>query len=617
VFRALATANAFATAGWDVTVLTIDRRTVQIQYGSDDALEKHVDSRVVVHRLKFPEPLRELDLSRWPRGRVVSDVAWSSAALRASRLDFPENVYGAWRRHLEGAAGKVHAAHPVDLTIGTANPNVDLVAGWYLHRRHGVPYVVDHRDSWSLDLYRDRRAFPADSRAGRWERRLLAGADEIWFVNEPIRSWYAREFPDRAAAMHVVANAYDGDVPGEVEAAREAIGRTALPVPEAAERGLTFGYLGTVYGPIPLRQALEGWRRARATDPLVARSRLEIHGRLGHYGVPDSDASALIAEFSGDGVDILGPVPKTEVASAYARLDVLLLILSSGRYVTSGKVFEYAATGLPVVSLHDPESAATSVMSGSPSWVAARSLDVDDLAAAISAGARLALDRTPARAAATVEWARRFERSQQLAPRIAALIDLVRRTDLEIDAEPRPAPAVRETGTVAAASSPGPRRVLLVVGSDQPADTVLAEAVGDAGLGRLFGASAEVDLVCRRAPSSTPAGVDHVHVARGDDLWQRLAGTPGYRNLAERADRSVPGRVLLSLSPADDGRLLWRAVRADAAAEASARAADVVVAVDRAANRTAWEWRCRGVAREAVVGVHAAARLLEAAGSPR
>lgn len=415
VYRAVATANAFAEAGWDVTVLTADRRLFETQLGTDLALERRVHPSITVRRLKFSWHRGEPDLARWSRARVTSNLGWSWLTARTSTIDFPEAAYGRWRRTLATAAHEVHAAHPVDLVIGTANPYVDFVPGWELHRRHGVPYVLDYRDSWSLDLYQDQRAFSRRSRAGRWEQRLLAGAAEVWFVNEPIRSWYAREFPALKAKMRVVANGYDGDVAADVDAARE----------ERADDGqLVFGYLGTIYGPIPMREMLLGWRRARELSPEVARARLVLRGHLGHFGQPDQHTVDLLAEFADDGVTFGGPVSKTEVAKVYGSVDVLVLVLSGGRYVTSGKVFEYAATGLPIVSVHTADSAAVSVLTGHPSWVLTEGMSTEEIARALIAGAEAARSTSAERLAAARRWASQYSRTTQLAPRIAALTEL-------------------------------------------------------------------------------------------------------------------------------------------------------------------------------------------------
>jgi glycosyltransferase involved in cell wall biosynthesis len=412
VYRALATANAFAEAGWDVTVLTADRRLFETQLGADVALERRIHPGITVRRLAFSWHRGEPDLARWSRARVTSNLGWSWLAAKTSAVDFPEPVYGGWRRTLASAAHQVHAAHPVDLVIGTANPYVDFIPGWELHRTDGVPYVLDYRDSWSLDLYHDVRAFGRHSRAGRWEARLLADAAEVWFVNEPIRAWYRREFPQHAATMQVVANGYDDDIGTAVAAARE---RRDLTEP------LTFGYLGTVYGTIPLREMLLGWRRARELSPDVAAARLVLRGHLGHFGDPDPRTMGLLEEFAADGVTFAGPVSKTEVAETYAGFDALLLVLSGGKYVTSGKVFEYAATGLPIVSVHTADSAAVNVLTGHPDWVMTEGMSPDDIARAVIAGAEAARRTTPHTMATAREWAGRYSRTNQLAPRIRAL----------------------------------------------------------------------------------------------------------------------------------------------------------------------------------------------------
>jgi hypothetical protein len=53
--------------------------------------------------------------------------------------------------------------------------------------------------------------------------------------------------------------------------------------------------------------------------------------------------------------------------------------------VTSGKVYEYVATGLPVASLIEAEHDARRVLAGYPRWYPAANQDPDALAAALLA----------------------------------------------------------------------------------------------------------------------------------------------------------------------------------------------------------------------------------------
>ncbi|MGC5616679.1 glycosyltransferase [Georgenia sp. Z1491] len=623
VYRALATANAFADAGWDVTVLTAPRELFTELFGADTSLEDRVHPAIRVLRVRQELAHIETDLARYSRGRVASEPAWFSAFMRASEAGFPERVYGGWAGNLRAAAEQVHERHPVDLVLGTSNPHVDFVPGEHLARRFDVPYVLDYRDGWALDVTTGRRVSGERSRAWRTERELLLGAEEAWFVNAPIRDWYDATVPEVADRTHVVANGYDGDLGEEIDALRV----TAAPDDSAP---LTFGYLGTLYGSVPVRELLEGWRAARSRDEDVARARLVLRGHVGHQGAPDERTLAMLAEFAGDGVEHGGPVPRAEVAQVYAGFDVLALPLIPGRYVTSGKVFEHAATGLPVVSVHGPESAASSVLEGHPAWVLTESMSADDVADALVAGAALARSATPASVAATRDWARRYAREEQLAPRVAELGDIVARRAAELGL-PVPEVAAHEvparvlpdnTEAVESAAASGaddadvaaPRRFVLVVGSEDPADEVLARSAGAGDLAERLGSPespAHVTLVCRTAPRTPVAGVAVVHVIAEDrSPLAAIARSGRYRAIDAAARRSVPGRLLATLSPLDDTRTVWRAARSDATAEALAGQAGVAVAVDLPAVRTAWSWLRRGVVPAAVHGVAAAERLV-------
>lgn len=417
VYRALATANMFAAEGWDVTVLTASREVFEYQTGTDPELESRIDPRITVVRVPFNWDRGQPDLAKWSRTRVASNLLWTYTRSQRDRVAFPEAGYGSWRRSLVAATERVHREKPVNLVIGTANPNVDFTPGWHLNRNHKIPYVMDYRDTWHLDVYRDKRIGSPRSRSARMERRLLRNAAEAWFVNAPIRDWHAANYPERAEAFHVVANGFDQ------EFARQFVDHQPQRNGEAT--GLTFGYLGTMYGPMPLRESLEGWRLARSTSALMARSRLVIRGRLGHYAEPDPALLGLLEEYRHDGVTYEGAVSKTQVAEVYRTFDVLLLILGRSKYVTSGKVFEYAATGLPIVSLHHPDTASTGILAGHPDWFPAEELSGTHIARLLTRAGESAVAASPEKQRLAREWADHLSRENQLHPRILDLQALV------------------------------------------------------------------------------------------------------------------------------------------------------------------------------------------------
>ncbi|MER3387426.1 MAG: glycosyltransferase [Microcella pacifica] len=416
MYRALATTNAFARAGWQVTVLTPERAVFEQLTDLDTRTEASIDPSVTVVRVPFDLSRGETDLAQWSRFRIESPLGWSGLTLLRESSSFPEPRYGGWGRFLVPAARRVHAQKPVDLVIGTANPNVDFLPGWDLNRRFGIPYVMDYRDTWHLDMYSGRRTAPRTARSSRWEARLLKRAAEVWFVNAPILDWHVGQHPEIAEKAHVVSNGYDESFLTGLE-----------PRIRCAHDPLSIGYLGTIYGPMPLEQTFEGWKRARARSTALATATLDIHGRLGHYANPDASVKAVLDRYTADGVRYHGKVSKTDVAKVYSSFDALALILGRSRYITSGKVFEYAATGLPIAALHHPETASTSVLSDYPRFVPASDDTAEAFADAFVELAAMTEHATDGELMNARESATRWERLRQLTPRIEELRQLVRR----------------------------------------------------------------------------------------------------------------------------------------------------------------------------------------------
>ncbi|MGC5583359.1 glycosyl transferase [Ornithinimicrobium sp. W1665] len=413
VYRALATVNAFAAAGFRVTVLTAARETFERYTGADPSLESQVRPEVTVVRIPFEWPALETDLRRWSALRMFAPDRWRERQRRRDVSSFPEVGYGPWRAPLEEAALAVHARSPVDLAVASANPSVDFTAADVLNRRHGVPYVMDYRDAWMLDVFDGGLMHPEGGRVDRLEKDLLGRAREVWFVNEPIRDWHARRHPDVAARMHVVANGFDP----------EFAPRPRLAPPDGS-RPLTFGYIGTLSRKVPLHEFTQGWATARSTHPDLGLARAEVWGHLGYFSIPSSAMLRLVESHAGDGLTYHGPVPKTELRDVYDRFDALLLLLGAGRYVTSGKVFEYAATGLPIVSLHDPVNAAADVLRGYPLWFPVTGLSTEEISDALGAAAAAARRADAGTREACAAFAEQYRRDLQLRPRLQALADL-------------------------------------------------------------------------------------------------------------------------------------------------------------------------------------------------
>lgn len=409
VYRAVATSNAFAAAGWRVTVVTADKESFAKYTASDTKLEGLIDPRVSVVRVPYTRPYLENDVRDWSRIRMELPLVWGMVSSALDEVDFPEKKYARWFRPVVKTVRAIHRTNPVDLVIGTANPQVDAAAAAALHPE--VPYIVDYRDAWVLDVFTGERLHSKHSRQAKWERRLFEGAQEIWFVNEPIRDWHATEYPQVREKMWVVPNGSD-------------LASTPAGQPRERRGGpVTFVYLGTITPNVPIAEFGEGWQLARAQIP---DAEVHLFGHLGFFEKVKSEEQVLVDRLiAGGGVQFHGAVSKTEVDRAYAGADVLLLMIGGGRYVTSGKLYEYIATGLPIVSVHAPESAASTVLRDYPLWFPSKSLQPGDVADALRAAHRQVVEPDPEcwqRAAAAAGGTKR---AAILAPHLARLAEVV------------------------------------------------------------------------------------------------------------------------------------------------------------------------------------------------
>lgn len=400
-YRMRETANQLYAAGWDVTVITACQEAWEREFGLDHSLSAEVDPGIRIVELALMREDLDTDVRNFSEHRSLLPAEWGVEESHRNLEQFPEARFGGWRPALEAALLHLHRRDPADLLVTSCEPFVGLSATWLLWQEHRVPYVVDLRSGWSADPAGGAAAFTKNSISGRWEAKLLDAAAAVWCVNDPIAQHYRDRYPQLAPKISVVRNGYD-------EAAIPAVIRTPDP-----SKGLRFGCLGTLTLPPKLFAAvLDAWRTARADEPLLAGATLEFRGHLG-TGANREDNAHLeqIAAARADGVHFGGSVPSTGVADVYAGWDVILLMLTGGRFTTSSRVYEALAVGLPVMSAHEVEHDASTVMAGGPLWIPAVGFDVELLAESFRGAARLACEATAEDRAAVRAAAHRYARA--------------------------------------------------------------------------------------------------------------------------------------------------------------------------------------------------------------
>ena len=167
------------------------------------------------------------------------------------------------------------------------------------------------------------------------------------------------------------------------------------------ERPLRVGFLGTIRNDLPLTEFLDGWELARQS-PELANASMNFYGYLGFFRQHARSILARITRSEDQQVFWHGPVSQTKVSEVLGGLDVMAMLLTSSRFVTAGKGFDYMASGRPVVGVHDPRNDTTTLFRDYPLFFGATAVTPEAIAEALVAGAR----------AARVETAEEFKASR-------------------------------------------------------------------------------------------------------------------------------------------------------------------------------------------------------------
>lgn len=390
--------------------MTADLDTFAIAVGGDESLLTRVHPDVRVVRVPMSQDVRDPVINRWPIERAENQRPWTQTVLEEQAEAFPEPVYAPWGPRAESVALALHAIDPVDLTLATGNPYVDFTVALALHQEHDVPFVLDDRDSWILDVYTGD-LMPLADRIRPWLDYALDVATEMWFVNPPIADWHRREYPQHATKIRVVENGWDSTF----------LQPENLTAATPGRRSLVVSYIGTINSGLPLEMIGDAWRIARRRSALFSSSELRMVGHFGHAGSMTPEQVRIRREYGPDRMLFVGRQPKERIAEAYSQADVLLFAKEGSGLVTSGKVYEYIATGRPIVSALAPSHDARRVLSGYPRWHdASLESGPSGLADAMIAAASDAVERGDLEDAA-LEYGTGFRRDAVLARAIDRL----------------------------------------------------------------------------------------------------------------------------------------------------------------------------------------------------
>lgn len=344
VQRWLKFAKYLPEAGWEPVIFTPENPDFDLR---DESLEKEVPHQLEV--IKFPiwEPYQLFSkvkrkskthpgrlLEQKEKGLLEKAAIW----IRANLLVPDPRVF--WVKPSVKYLTDLVQNGQFQAVITTGPPHSMHLIGLELKKKTGLPWLADFRDPWSQWEFLD--ALPMHGRIRKkhleLERAVLNSADGVMTISPT----FQRDLQKLAhRKIHLLTNGFDpSDIPFGFSPKEKKTKQLHL---------VYSGVIDSIRNPIPLLKAIK--EEFLGTHEEV---------RITFVGKVSEHVKEYVAEDSWlvERVQFPGYVSHAEVFGFYGQADALVLILTDTKNAQGnipGKLFEYMATGVPILALGDPK----------------------------------------------------------------------------------------------------------------------------------------------------------------------------------------------------------------------------------------------------------------------
>ncbi|MCE9598451.1 MAG: glycosyltransferase [Spirochaetia bacterium] len=226
----------------------------------------------------------------------------------------------------------------IDVIVGSHPVVYALFLAAFLGRKYKKPYILDYRDLWTADPRSYKSILPIRIIEKYAERRLIARAAATVTVSDGQAQMMSQEF---SCDSEVVENGFESDVliPGQLRRRDRTESNPRFKI----------GYFGRFV--IPNRDPLPLFESLARLKKMQNEVKLEIV----FFGDSHPDAVAYTGRFGLEGIVKSYPaVSSKQAILEQADCDALLFIDWNDpalKGVMTGKIYEYAALGVPILQI--------------------------------------------------------------------------------------------------------------------------------------------------------------------------------------------------------------------------------------------------------------------------
>jgi glycosyltransferase involved in cell wall biosynthesis len=320
---------------WQPVVLTIHDQPTR---RPDLSLLQEVSESSIIHRARFDaNPLSVRLLTALAMRPSLQHISWQALQVRRS-LIFPDDCSRWWLK-ATAYAFRLVEQYKMDAIFSSGDPLVNHLAAYPVSRLKNIPWIADFRDEWAVNPEMVRSKFQQEV-CDKAEQVIFKQAGLITSVTQPVVDMLIEKAPRLREKFRLVPNGYDADEVSNV------------PETPADPNRFVITYTGnlTAYANFdPLLKAL----KMLISLNLIPMDRIlvQLVGDCEYYQYGDWLGLSHV-------VKKIPHRSHLETLALQRNSSLLLAIVTGprGKYAFAVKLYEYMASGRPILALVPEDS---------------------------------------------------------------------------------------------------------------------------------------------------------------------------------------------------------------------------------------------------------------------
>jgi len=387
VQRALKFVKHLPSFGWEPVVLSASNSMVS---QNDESLLQNLPPEVSVYRVRRFSLLPFVDKFRTNKKREYDKNGRPVLAKSKNRFFMPFTCIVNWfydfsrylannilyipDEHAGWLPGSVVKGiwlvkkHDLKMIFATGNPWTSFLTALILSKLTGVPFIIDFRDPWTLDPYFKSPGAVHKWLSGKFEKLCVHYAEKVLFTCDSCMKAYQKEYPNEQNKKFItITHGF------ELEDFRGI-------VPTEPEK-FTISYIGTLYP--RFKWGLDAFFEA-VSNLLLKNPEIGNNLRINFAGIAHNCLEYYFEKHKiGEVVKIISYLDHRESLKRMMEASLLLIFDGNRAVQIPGKIFEYFASGKPILALVSDESDVASLMRNANAGMVVDPRNVKNVEAAI------------------------------------------------------------------------------------------------------------------------------------------------------------------------------------------------------------------------------------------